>query len=168
MGRKRVVKYYKIERIMEGCIYQKKERVEATDTSDKAVPTVLEEDWKDKVKYTGIVHQKVSTKFPWIGSGDNRVDSLKTDQAGEDITFGEGGDSAKDSGAPVDLPEETYCFACAEIYNPTDKDLFNQDWHVRLIPCEAEALKNSVSIAGQQLPIPSGLLNGTIGEIVIH
>jgi len=161
MGKKRVTKYYRRDRNLRSCTYRVTETIEPTNTSNKAKPYVLVNNWENQVQYVGVVQQDVRTKFPWRGRG-REITSVRSDQGGVDQVFGEDA---------VNAQQSTYCFACAELYNPTDEDLFNQDWHVKMIPCTQAIIQRNVTGAATAVALPADItqmLRGAIGGVTIH
>ena len=51
--------------------------------------------------------------------------------------------------------------AQVEIYNPTQADLFNQDWHVKLKPCRLNDLK--ITFMGKDV---AGLVPASIKKVI--
>ena len=161
MGKKKITKYYRSDRALRSCTYSVNETIEPTNTSNKAKPYVLSDTWRNEVQYVGVVRQEFATKFPWRGKG-RQITSVRSDQAGEEQVFGEDA---------VDAQEHTYCFACAEVYNPTDEDLFNQDWHVKMIPCTQAIIQRNVTGPGAGIVLPADvqdMLTGAIDGVTIH
>jgi hypothetical protein len=160
-GKKQVTKYYRHDRNLRSCTYQVTETIEPTNTSNKAKPYVLVNRWRTQVQYVGVVQQNVETKFPWRGGG-RKITSVRSDQGGEAHVFGEDA---------VDAQENTYCFACAEVYNPTDEDLFNQDWHVKMVPCTEAIIGRTVTGGGAAISLPGDImrmLRGNIDGVTMH
>ncbi len=131
---------YKSKWVLKGCTYQgKEENVQQTDTSKEAKPLMLKPNWEDQTKYTAIVKKNVS-------------DQLHYGQ------YREGGESF---GVKNMLGDTTWAVAQVEIYNPTQADLFNQDWHVKLKPCRLNDLK--ITFMGKDV---AGLVPASIKKVI--
>lgn len=131
---------YEYKWILKGCTYKgDEEDVQQEDTSNEAKPLMLETDWEDKTKYTAIVHQKTRDK----------------------LAFGRYREGGETFSAETILADATWAFAQVEIYNPTDADLFNQDWHVKLKPCKINDLR--VSFFDQDI---ASIIPGKVKEVI--
>jgi hypothetical protein len=122
--------------------------VPAEDTSQYPAPLVLKDKWNEEVTYSAFTFKKVDD---WLALGPFR-------QGGKYHRF-----EAHDN--------TTVAMALAEVYNPTDKDLFNQDWHAKLARCDLERL--DVSLGGADLDeyLPEKLkkfLSGAVDEVLVH
>ena len=141
---------YKYSWVLKGCTYKgEEEDVKQTNTDNKPKPIVLDTEWESKTKFTAILQKGTRDKLSY---GQYRKD-------GE--TFG----------AETVLFNSTWAFAQAEIYNPTDADLFNQDWHVRLKPCTLDDLNISFFDKKISNILPSSikkLLDKGIGQGLVH
>ncbi len=131
---------YQYKWVLKGCTYPgDEEEVQQEDNSDEAKPLMLETDWEDKTKYTAIVQQATRDK----------------------LTYGRPWEGGETFGADTILANATWAFAQVEIYNPTDADLFNQDWHVKLKPCKINDLR--VSFFDQDI---ASIIPGKVKEII--
>jgi len=104
---------YKDEWTLVKCDYTEVEYVESDD--DKPVPLVLDDEWRKKVNFIALV--KKQTKDLW---------HIFQKSNGKNYSFGDS------------EVKQTYGIAQVEIYNPTDENLFNQDWHVKLVPFDPD------------------------------
>lgn len=143
-------KCYETKWVLQGCTYKgKKKNVEQEDTSKKAVPYILGDDWEKDTKFTVIVSKNTPDKLP-LGQ------------------FRKGSESF---GTSTILGDRTWTVAQAEIYNPTKADMFNQDWHVRLKPCKLDDLNISFFSVKVSNILPSSvkkLLDKGIGQGLVH
>ncbi len=143
-------KCYETTWILKSCEYKgEEEDVQQDDTSNEAVPYILEDDWETETKYTMIVSKITSDKLP-IG---------KITQGGESF------------GTSTILGDRTWAVAQAEIYNPTKADMFNQDWHVRLKSCKVTDLNVSFLSFNVTNILPGSvkkILDRGIGQGLVH
>jgi hypothetical protein len=125
---------------------------------DKVDPLVLADNWQDEVKYTSLVLKRENmvdgSYLP--GSEGNPIRSLKSEMSGEMITYGQDGNSNKKM-QNVKIPERTWAVARAEVYNPGEQDLFNQNWHAKLAPVDAKGIE--ADFMGLNVPLPERLKN---------
>ncbi len=140
-------RYFKKVWRLEECIC--KQRVDVPeDTSQYPAPLVLKDSWDEEVNYSAFTFKRVDD---WLALGPFR-------QGGQYHSF-----AASDN--------TTVAMALAEVYNPTDQDLFNQDWHAKLVRCDLERL--DVSLGGADLDeyLPEKLkkfLSGAVDEVLVH
>lgn len=141
---------YEYKWVLKGCTYKGDAKdVEQTDTSKEARPLMLATDWEKKTKYTAIVKKDTRDK----------------------LTYGRYREGGETFGAETVLANATWAVAQVEIYNPTDNDLFNQDWHVKLKPCKLKDLQ--VSFFGKDVAdiIPAKVketIDKGLGEAMVH
>jgi hypothetical protein len=159
---------------LKSCLYESEEQeieIESENhDEDKVPPLVLDDDWRDKVKYTSLVFKRennAGSSF-FLGSDGEPILSLRSDMSGEMMTYGEEGDSRLKSDT-VNIPERTWSVARAEVYNPGQEDLFNQNWHAKLAPVDAEGIQTE--FMGMEIELPeslTGLTNDVVEEVWAH
>lgn len=118
------------------------------------------------LKYTSLVRKledTVSSTY-FFGNGHQPILSLKSDISGEMITYGENGNSEKRQGS-IRLPKQTWAVAAAEVYNPGEKDLFNQNWRVKLSPVDYKGIWSDYM--GCDVRIPGGRIDSRAAEQVL-
>jgi hypothetical protein len=163
--------------VLKSCIYEADDEdqepidVDVQDHSgDKKPPIVLKDDWEEEVKYTSLVlkrENEVSSSH-LLGTDGKPVISLKSDMSGEMITYGEDGDSRLKNGK-VNIPEKTWAVARAEVYNPGQADLFNQNWHAKLTPIDVKGIQTE--FMGFTIELPDALTdlaNDAVEEVWAH
>ena len=141
-------RYFKRVWRLEECVCRQEIDVPAEDTSQYPAPLVLKDSWDEEVTYSAFTFKKVDD---WLALGPFR-------QGGKYHSF-----KAHDN--------TTVAIALAEVYNPTDQDLFNQDWQAKLARCDLERL--DVSLGGADLDeyLPEKLkrfLSGAVDEVLVH
>lgn len=143
----------------------------ATKGADKVQPLVLADDWEKQVKYTALVvkiENTVNSSY-FLGSDGEPVTSLRSDMSGEMVTYGQDGNSEISAGH-VNLPERTWALARAEVYNPGQKDLFNQNWHAKLIPVDINEVQPD--FFGYRIPFFNEIFrfagNNALNEVLAH
>ena len=100
---------YKDEWTLLKCNYTAVEYVESE--NDKPVPLVLDDEWRKKVNFLAVVSKPTTDMWHFLHK-----------EQGKTYTFGD------------PKSKQTYGLSQVEIYNPKDENLFNQDWHVKLVP----------------------------------
>jgi hypothetical protein len=126
---------------------------DANNDPKKVPPLVLADDWEDDVRFTSLVLKIENTlnSTYFLGYDGQPVLSLESNMSGEMITYGEDGDSAL-GGGRVNLSERTWAVARAEVYNPGEKDLFNQNWHAKLMPVDVTEIQPTYLRRNLNLP----------------
>ena len=140
-GIKQVTQYFVETWALEECIYQKEYTVDDTSPGDKPAPLMLADDWQERMNYTAITIKIVGD---WL--------SLHAYEEGGEELIG---------------PEKTtWGIARAQIYNPSGSDLFNQDWRVKMSPCDLENLNLGFGVTLPQSI--SSFADTAVKEIIIH
>ncbi len=140
-GTKQITEYFVETWTLEECIYKKNVSVEADSTSDKPAPLMLADDWQDRMNHTAITIKIVSD---WLSLH-------RYEEGGEEL---------------VGPEKTTWGIARAQIYNPSGSDLFNQDWRVKMAPCDLENIN-----LGFGVNLPGSLskfADKAVKEILIH
>lgn len=148
-----------------------KEELCASEGADKVKPLVLADDWEEQVKYTALVVKIENTgnSSYFLSSNGEPITSLRFDINGERVTYGQDGNSEISAGH-VDLPERTWALARAEVYNPGQKDLFNQNWHAKLIPVDISGIQPD--FFGYRIPFFNEIFrfagDNALNEVLAH
>jgi len=127
--------------VLTDCVYQEDYTVDADSTSDKPAPLMLADDWQERMSHTAITIKIVGD---WLSLH-------RYEEGGQELTGPE---------------KTTWGIARAKIYNPSGADLFNQDWRVKMAPCDLENL----NLAGG-ISLPSSVskfADKGLKEILIH
>jgi hypothetical protein len=160
--------------MLKSCLYDSEDleiEIESEDhDDDKVPPLVLDDDWEKELKYTSLVFKREnSVKGSYLlGDDGEPVLSLNSDMSGEKITYGQDGDSRLKDGK-VNIPEKTWAVARAEVYNPGQKDLFNQNWHAKLAPVDVKGIQTE--FFGMKIELPASitdLANDAVEEVWAH
>ena len=169
---------------LERCFYGITVSLDREDVSYRPKPLILQNDWEDQLKFTSLVYRDGTGATPpsnndgslyysYRGENHEPVLSLRSNMSGELVTYGNQGNSEQNSGSSVEIPANTWSIARAEVYNYQDVDLFNQNWHAKLIPCDFESLGPD-SVYGNNLlpdPLRQGLSNSqkeAVEEVLVH
>jgi len=119
---------YKEEWTLLKCNYTAVEYVESD--NNKPVPLVLDDEWRKKVNFVALVNKNTKDPFHFLRKEHDKQYSF--------------GDPAIN---------QTYGIAQIQIYNPQDENLFNQDWHIKLVPFnpDPEVINMYANIKDQNL-----------------
>ncbi len=133
-------RYYKEEWTMTKCEYTEEHKSTPRDTSKRAKPLVLSDNWEDETNYLALVFKDVE----------------------DQLTLG----SATGGGNP----KGTVAMAQVKIYNASgDDDLFNQDWHARLAPVNIDKVSLSFFGMKVPIPPKlKSFISNFAGTVVVH
>jgi hypothetical protein len=136
----------------------------------KVLPLVLMDNFEGELHFTSLVQKLEGTvdSSYYLGSDGQPVLSMSSDISGEMITYGEDGNLENREGS-MQLPELTWALASAEVYNRGEKDLFNQNWHAKLVPVDPESIEQTFMDGRLRLPsIIVDMESNAAQEILSH
>jgi len=134
-------KYYKTVKTLRWCKYKEKVDEGITPPSKKPKPLMLADDWQDYAKYTVVVKKDV---------GD-RVSIVSADSGGHNAISG-----------------FALATAQAEVYNPTEAHLFNQDWQANLKPWKAGDVNLGIGGLNDLPSVIQKAVNEGAKEVIVH
>lgn len=141
-GTKVITEYFVETWTLKECIYKKNVTVGPDSTSNKPAPLMLADNWQERMNHTAITIKIV----------EDYLSLHRYEKGGEEM---------------IGLKKTTWGIGRAQIYNPSGSDLFNQDWRVKMVPCDLENL--NLGFGGIRLPESiSKFIDKGVKEILIH